>query len=746
MRGLSQFGRELSAIARNKKVLIPVIAVLVIPVLYSAMFLGAFWDPYEKLSDLPVAVVNLDEGADFDGKSLQVGKELSETLAEKKDFKWAFVTKEEAQEGLHHNDYYMAIEIPADFSEKVTTLTKEEPTPAEITFLPNEGYNFLAAQIGKTAIDRIKTEVSKNVTEAYTETVFGQVATLADGLGKASEGAGKIADGTTKAKDGAQLLEENLSKLAQGTVKLQDGVAKLQSGGDKLVAGSTELSAGTAKLSSGLGQLSDAHNQLLFGVKQLGTGASDLQAGAVKLSGGLEQLAAGADKLEAGAKSAEQGADSLVNGLKTSSAGADKLEAAAAQLAQGLEQLAKDPALAEDENVKKLVAASKQLAAGAESAAAGQEKLAAGAAQLQQGQGSLAAGAETLSGKLAEAQAGGEQLAGGAGKLAAGGEQVAAGMEQFGAKLAEAGAGSSKLAAGAEQLAGGSKQLGAGLGGLSDGVNTLSEGSFKLDNGARQVADGLLQLSDGTGELAGKLDDAAGKTAGIKGDDQLYDMFASPVSVSEDKVTEVPNYGTGFAPYFISLGLFVGALMLSIVLALKEPAGVPANGWSWFVGKAMTMVVVGVIQSLIADAVLLYGLGLEVKSVPLFLLFSILTSITFMALIQFLVTALQHPGRFVAIVLLIFQLTSSAGTFPAELIPGWLQKAGYWLPMTYSVSGFKAVISSGDFSDMWHNAGILGLFTVLFALMTLVYLVISHRREYGGGDHSKLAGADPSAV
>lgn len=53
---------ELFAIFKNKKILIPIIAVMFVPVMYAGMFLWAFWDPYDKLTELPVAVVNEDVG------------------------------------------------------------------------------------------------------------------------------------------------------------------------------------------------------------------------------------------------------------------------------------------------------------------------------------------------------------------------------------------------------------------------------------------------------------------------------------------------------------------------------------------------------------------------------------------------------------------------------------------------------------------------------------------------------------
>ena len=84
-------GSEFKAIFRNKKLLIPILAVLFIPVLYSGMFLWAFWDPYEQLSDLPVAVVNSDQGAEFDGDNLHIGDELVEKLKESEQFDFHFV-------------------------------------------------------------------------------------------------------------------------------------------------------------------------------------------------------------------------------------------------------------------------------------------------------------------------------------------------------------------------------------------------------------------------------------------------------------------------------------------------------------------------------------------------------------------------------------------------------------------------------------------------------------------------------
>ncbi|KDE48873.1 phage infection protein [Geobacillus sp. CAMR12739] len=111
-------------------------------------------------------------------------------------------------------------------------------------------------------------------------------------------------------------------------------------------------------------------------------------------------------------------------------------------------------------------------------------------------------------------------------------------------------------------------------------------------------------------------------------------------------------------------------------------------------------------------------------------LFTWIISITFMMIVQFLVTVFDNPGRFLAILLLIAQLVGSAGTYPIELVPGALQSLHPWLPMTHAIRGLRAVISSGDFLVMWKEATILLATAAVFALATLVYFLLRYRRRY----------------
>src|SRR5699024_1996915 len=90
----SLFHRDNFKILQNKKLLIAITAVIFIPILYAGMFLWSFWDPYENINDIPIAVVNEDQGYIFEGELLQVGDELVDNM-KAEDYNFNFVDKDE---------------------------------------------------------------------------------------------------------------------------------------------------------------------------------------------------------------------------------------------------------------------------------------------------------------------------------------------------------------------------------------------------------------------------------------------------------------------------------------------------------------------------------------------------------------------------------------------------------------------------------------------------------------------------
>lgn len=744
------FIQELKEIKKNKMLLISLAAIMLIPLLYAGVFLWAFWDPYGKLDELPVAVVNSDKGAQFEGEKLAIGDDLQKELETSEDFDFHIVDKQAALDGLKQQEYYMMIEIPENFSENATTLMNDQPQKLELIYTPNESFNFVSSQIGQSAIKEIRSSIQRDVTKTYAETMFDTIRKMGDGYQEAGDGAGKLDEGALKIKDGTAELKKNLETLADSSVSFSSGI-------EQASAGAKEVANGAAALSQGLGQLAEGQSKLLEGGKDLQAGTGQLATGAEALQEGLASANDNMPKLIEGTAAAKAGVDEFQKQIPALGNGTAAIAKGTSELTKGMEQFEAEltaqitsaqaaqmeqlmPILLQvmtEEQVTELQtemasqqqALSTGIATGFEELKAGNSQIEAGANELNKavsgtmgdklgelsaGLESIQAGQEQLKSGLNELETGAGSLYDGAAKLQSGEETLVSGLNQLNEKTAEATTGAGTLTKGADDLS-------AGLTELASGSQQLSDGAGKLAGGSTELADGSSELEKGTKDLQTELSKAADDAKDVKGDDGTYEMIAEPVEVAEQAFHEVPNYGTGMAPYMLSLGLFVGAIMLTIVFPLKETAVKPKSGLAWFAGKLGVFLLVGAVQAAAATFFLLSVLGLEVQSVPRLFAVALIASAAFMTLIQMLATILGNPGRFIAVLILISQLTASGGTFPLELIPKALQHLTAALPMAYSIKAFKAAISSGDYTFMWQNASVLAAFAVINITVTAFY-------------------------
>ncbi|KOS64048.1 YhgE/Pip domain-containing protein [Lysinibacillus sp. FJAT-14222] len=714
-------------ILKTRKMLVSIIAVLFIPVMYAGMFLWAFWDPYKGLPNLPVAVVNEDKGAEMEGVKLDLGNDLVDNLVDSNEFNFIKVSKEEAEKGLNGRDYYMILEIPTNFSEHATTLLDDKPSKLVINYIPNEGLNFLGAQIGETAMDRVRAEVNSQVSATYAEKLFDSITTLGDGFTEAADGSNKLDEGAQTLANGAKDLKGYLEQLASSTVELSNGADKITKGAGDAAKGANDLTTGLVQLQDGTVQLQQGAQQAATGATTLGQGLSQYTQGVAKVQAGLSTINEKQQQISSGAASIADNAGALNGAAGQLTAGSAKVEAGITALSDQLQgmmaSLPEEQAAVLKQTLAELQAGSASVHNGLSSLSAGTEKLQAGANQVSSGATQIAAG-------QAEVLAGANALTSKSGALIEGAKGLQAGNATLAQKLGELNAGVNTAVTGSKTLASGLNELASGSTTLNQGTSTLASKSGELVEGSATLADGSTELADGTSTLSGKLDEASEKANEVHANQDTYDMVGSPVDVDKESVNHVPNYGTGFSPYFISLGLFVGALLISIVFPLVEPAIRPKNGATWFTSKVSVLAIVGLVQTILTVIIVKWGLGLEVYSFGHFILTALLTSYVFLALIQMLVSIFGDPGRFMAIVVLILQLTTSAGTFPLELIPEPLQVFNKLLPMTYTVQAFKSSISTGDMTFLMQNYGILAGFLVAFLAITFGYFMLLHTKRY----------------
>ena len=340
--------QEWKSIFKTKKMMIILFGISLIPSLYTVLFLSSMWDPYGKLAELPVAVVNQDKSVSYNEETLAVGDSLVTGLKESDTLDFAFVSQEEAEAGLEDGSYYMALTIPENFSENATTLLDETPQQMELTYRTSAGRSYIASKLTASAANEIKDTISDEVTAIYAETVFDQLQTVADGMTEAAAGSAQLSDGTVQIKEGNKSLTTNLETLADSTLSFRDGAETLAVGLQTYLNGVGQLDVGATALNDGAAKLAASMPALQTGVGKLNDGAAATTEGSASLSNGLSSLATnsltlstGMDTLNSGMSQLSEGGASLTAGLvalNTSLTSAEQ-QAKLTALQSGLDQM-----------------------------------------------------------------------------------------------------------------------------------------------------------------------------------------------------------------------------------------------------------------------------------------------------------------------------------------------------------------------------------------------------------------------
>lgn len=721
---------ELKTLIKNPKLMITMIGVALVPALYNLSFLGSMWDPYGRVNDLPIAVVNHDKPAKRADKSLTIGNDMVDKMSKSKDLEYHFVSAKQAQEGLKEGDYYMVITLPEDLSQRAATLLNPEPQKLTIRYQTSKGHGMVAAKMGETAMAKLKESVSQNITKTYTSAVFSSMTDLQSGLKEASAGSQALASGAKTAQAGSQTLSTNLAALTGASQQFQQGTGRLTSG-------LTTYTDGVNQVKNGLGTLSTDIPNYLNGVSRLSQGASQLNQGLSQLTQATtlsDEKAKGIQSLIVGLPVLNQGIQQLNTELSTlqpPNLNADELGNSLGAIAQAAKQVIAEETAAQNEELSALQATSVYQSLTAEQ----QGELAAALSQSDKSQTVSAAqtilsSVQTLSTSLqslsqedqskqleqlkeAVAQIANQsnqalpgassaltELSTGLAKVNGslnqqvlpGSNQLTTGLAQLNRYNTAIGSGVIKLSEGTNALSSKSGELLDGSHQLSEGATKLADSSSQLSQGGHQLTSGLTELSTGLSTLNGSLAKASQQLSLVSVTDKNAKAVAKPLVLNEKDKDGVKTNGIGMAPYMIAVSLMVVALSTNVIFANSLSGRPVKDKWDWAKQK---FVINGFISTM--GSIVLYLaiqlLGFEARYGMETLGFIMLSGWTFMALVTALVGWDDRYGSFASLVMLLLQVGSSGGSYPIELSGAFFQKLHPFLPMTYVVSGLRQTIS-----------------------------------------------------
>ncbi|TXI53038.1 YhgE/Pip domain-containing protein [Mycolicibacterium mageritense] len=617
------FGSELKRFGRSRMTRAAVVVLMLLPLVYGALYLWAYWDPFGHVNKMPVALVNSDRGAEVSGQHLNAGDEIAKSLTADASLDWHVVDSvEEARQGVDHGRYYFMVELPPDFSEAIASPVTGEPKQANLIAVYNDANNYISTSIGRTAMDQVLNAVSSRISGQAVNQVLSVVVQSGSGIKQAADGAHQLAD---------------------GAVKVDDGAGQLSTGLHSARTGSAQVAAGAKQLSDGITKATDPLVTVTKALSQIGGNTEQLQQGVDALRQANEQIGGIAT-------AQDDAANSLTAVIDQLSASPDPVANNAAGTLRGIQDQLRG---------HEFTPQIRQNLTNAENAAVSMT----------------------------------ESLRGPGSPLNTALNQVGASGQNLNNKLTE-------LRGGAQKLASGSAEL--------------SSGIVKLDDGATELKSGTAQLRSGSAELATKLTEGAEQVPDwtTQQKDAIADTIGGPVNLETAHENAAPNFGTGMAPFFITLALFFGALVLWMVLRPLQSRAIAAEVLAIRVVLAsyLPAVMIGVCQAIILYCVVRFALGMHAAHPLAMLGFMVLISCAFIAATQ-AINALVGPavGRVLIMALLMLQLVSAGGMYPVETTSKPFQVFHSYDPMTYGVNGLRQLILGGIDYRLWQAIIVLVL-------------------------------------
>lgn len=671
------------------------IVILLIPVIYSFFYLKSYWDPYGNLQDLQVAIVNLDKGENGENQ----GKELVQSLIDSGTIKICDVNSEEAQDGLVNGKYYAKIVIPEDFTKSLNNAQNADREKTVITYAPNKKSNYLAYQIINNVVTKTELSLQAKVSEKV-------VASLKEKLEEVPTKMEEINDGVGEVLDGTNTLNEGLNTLSQGTNTLQTNYEKFDKGVTSSYEGSKSLENGISSVKTGTENLSNGASTISSAVEKINEGAEELSS---KTGSGIKVIEDGTSKLYAGTTSLDENLSNYINGVNT-------LNQNTEQVIEGIIGIGKQsPELLQNESFQKLYYVATQI------------KQSGSYEQIKVSGTQIKAGSETVKNGMASLKSSMSSV-----------EQIASGLQELKVATEKLNSGTKSLTAGTKQLGEGVSKVQEGTKTLNKGLETLSssskevkQGISKLAYGGKQAYDGGIALNEGVNtlktEIKKGIEDTKHELTKLEGLDTYTE---DPIEIKEESYGEVDKYGVSFTPLFLSIGLWVGALMSYVVLYYDQERRYKLLG-KYADNKILQIALyigIAVIQGLLTGAVLKVGLGFDVQNTLLYYSSCVVIAIAFMSVIQFLIMNFGDIGKFVALIVLVLQLAASGGTFPVETINKGFQYFTNFLPMTYAIRLLKESLVIMDSGFAGKNILILAIFTVISLIITIVVTIIKQSR------------------
>lgn len=707
---LQIFLRDIRKIKSNTIALIIMVGILVVPTLYAWFNIGGSWDPYENTSDIQIAVASDDAG--YKGELLAIDINLGDRILtyfhENDSMDWVFTDSKEAIEGAKSGKYYAAIVVPESFSEDMMTLfsvNKELKNP-ELEYYTNGKKNAIASIVTEKKADAVQGEVSEKFVKAISKAALEAMQTVVN-----------VAD------------EADQSDLVDNLIdNLNDISADLVAAGGTVEAFESMASATQTMLSTTSTFLKDTQNRSDGDLDSLGEIEGSINNVKDAMDGTTDQLN---EALKSSAALYQQMATAVQQGIQAA-ASSDDMTALKNTISELNTQL--DASITSySDSVTQLTAAANSLTA-AMGTDAGLNDVAkdlnntiilmksvkSAIAQVSSSVGSMTTDAATAQKELNELVA--KLVANGSSMQKDYEDNVKKDLKDLASSVSAADSKVSALLDSMDEGLDGIYSLSDSTGSdLSKLQSTLKTSKSLLEKGAADLTDLATRLqSEKDRDSLDTIDSLLDEDLDVVGT-----FISTPVELTTEHVYEVENYGSAMAPFYTTLAIWVGGVVMAAMLKAgvkeKELIGLTnVKNYQKYLGRYLLFLILGLLQSTLICLGDLYFLGIQCKSPLLFLLAGWVTSLVYVNLIYTLCVSFGDIGKAVSVILMVLQVAGTGGNFPIELAPAFFQKLYNALPFVYSMNAMRECVAGFYGNYYWNQLGILLLYLIPSLLLGLV--------------------------
>ena len=687
---LKIFKRDIKKVVTNWVAIVVLLGLIILPSLYAWFNIKSSWDPYGSTKGIKIAVVNEDKGADFGGKDLNVGNKVTEELSKNDKIGWQFVNKEKADNGIRMGEYFASIIIPEDFSKDLISPASNKIVKPKLIYTVNESSNAIAPKITDKGVNTLKENVDNTVSETVNGIIFKVLNNVGIEYKSSRDKIREVVDLIYKVNDNMPEIENLINKAYDGTITIDQMLTKI----DKIIPNlESTLKDANGALNKGktfLDKSKESFNSLSPIIKEDLIFGRDLLNGSSEILGNVSQkydketllkvLNNANNKLTTVNKTLSSVIDILESINKISNKDLigntlTRLKAIESKISSLIEEINKDISLVNNNKVLQ-----------PESIVKLKNKV------------------DSISSNLGEI------------------------ISKYDSNIVPAINGSltklDDMSKNAISLIDSTQNV---MPDVKNVVSLLSKGTKLTNEQLIKVKKDFPEFKKSFNKMANqikKIDNKSGIDEILKiitGDwKKQTDFLVSPVQIETNRLFPVPNYGSAMSPFYTTLALWVGGLILVSILTVKvkpfEDGEVP-KPIEVFFGKYLTFVTIGILQGAVVTLGDIFILKTYVIHPVLFVLFGMFASLIFITIIYSTVSVFGNVGKAICIIFLVLQVAASGGTFPVEVMSNFFKEINPVLPFKYAIQGMRGLVGGVVPELMQRDIIILIIVALIFMII-----------------------------